>query len=209
MIPHNDADTLAPSQRRLQRPPDFTGQRLRTFRAVFLRHGLPGVLLAGLLLLHPHALPLLASTLSGLLTAPLFHAALGSLLFGALVAYAWIIDRRLDAREIGWILYLLALSIWEEWAFRVALPYLGEAHGVPLGIAVVASNVLFGVIHYFTLRWKCQWCLVAALGGLALSRQFGNHFELALIVGLHWVATFVNTPRPPGRSAPELSSGIH
>jgi len=34
----NDGESLAPSQRRLQRPPDFTGARLRTFRAVFLRH---------------------------------------------------------------------------------------------------------------------------------------------------------------------------
>ena len=42
---------------------------------------------------------------------------------------------------------------------------------------------------------------VPALGGLALSRHFGNHFDLAMVVALHWVATFVNTPRPPGRSA--------
>jgi len=197
----NDGESLAPSQRRLQRPPDFTGARLCTFRAVFLRHGLPGALLGGLCLLHPQALPLLTSSLSGMLSTPLPYVAVGSLLFGSLMAYAWIVDRRLDFQAVGWIVYLLGVSIWEEWVFRVALPYLGQAHEIPLGAAVVGSNVLFGLMHYFTLRWKWQWCLGAALGGLALSRQFGNHFDLAMVIGLHWVATFVNTPRPPGRSA--------
>jgi len=196
-----DGEALAPSQRRLQRPPDFTGQRLRTFRTVLLRHGLPGALLGALCLLHPQAIGLLTSALSGMLSTPLPYVAVGSLLFGGLMAYAWIIDRRLGAQAVGWILYLLGISIWEEWVFRVAIPYLGQAHEIHLGAAVVGSNVLFGLMHYFTLRWKWQWCLGAALGGLALSRHFGNHFDLAMVIGLHWVATFVNTPRPPGRSA--------
>lgn len=197
----SNGEAIAPSQRRLQRPPDFTGPRLRTFRAVLLRHGLPGALLGGLCLLHPQAGALLAAALSGLLEAPLLYLGVGSLVCGALIAYAWLIDRRLDAQAVGWIVYLLAISSWEEWVFRVALPYLGEAQGISLGVAVVASNVAFGLIHYFTLRWKWPWCLAAALGGLALSRQFGEHFDLAVIIALHWVATFLNTPRPPGRSA--------
>jgi len=192
---------MAPSQRRLQRPPDFSGGQLRTFRAVLLRHGLPGAMLGGLCLAHPQAGSLLAAALSGLLETPLRYLAIASLMFGALVAYAWLIDRRLDAQAIGWILYLLAISSWEEWAFRVAMPHLGEAQGIPLGTAVVISNAAFGLMHYFTLRWKWPWCLAAALGGLALSRQFGDHSDLAVIIGLHWVATFLNTPRPPGRSA--------
>ncbi|NBC22758.1 MAG: CPBP family intramembrane metalloprotease [Gammaproteobacteria bacterium] len=194
-------EPLAPSQRRLQRPADFTGQRLRTFRAVLLRHGLPGAVLGALCLLHPQAGTLLDAALRGLLATPLSYIGFACLTFAGLVAYAWLIDRRLDPPAVGWILYLLAISTWEEWVFRVALPYLGEAQGIPLVAAVVVSNVAFGLMHYFTLRWKWPWCLAAALGGLALSRQFGDHADLAVIIGLHWVATFLNTPRPPGRSA--------
>ncbi|MDZ7685961.1 MAG: hypothetical protein U5O39_13900 [Gammaproteobacteria bacterium] len=68
-----------------------------------------------------------------------------------------------------------------------------------LSIAVIASNILFGAVHYFTLRWKWQWCLGACLGGIVLSRQMNEHFDLALLIGIHWVATYANTPRLPGR----------
>ncbi len=45
-----DIADQVPSQRRLQRPPDFTGKTLNHFRDVFLRHGLPGLLLGCLFL---------------------------------------------------------------------------------------------------------------------------------------------------------------
>jgi hypothetical protein len=67
---------------------------------------------------------------------------------------------------------------------------------------VVASNALFGFMHYFTLRWKWYWCVGAFLGGMALSRHLAQHQDLALIVAFHWIATFLNTPRPPGRRPP-------
>ena len=99
------------------------------------------------------------------------------------------------------MLYLLAVSVWEEWVFRLALPWFGQALGFDLRVAVILSNVLFGALHYFTLRWKWPWCLAAFFGGMALSRQYAEHQDLAMIIALHWVATFVNTPRLPGRSA--------
>ncbi|MEC7291130.1 MAG: hypothetical protein VXW22_13655, partial [Pseudomonadota bacterium] len=42
-----------PRKRRLQRDRDFTGERLSSFREVFLRHGLPGLGLGVSVLLIP------------------------------------------------------------------------------------------------------------------------------------------------------------
>jgi hypothetical protein len=194
----NDAD-LAPSQRRLQRPPDFTGGQLRSFRAVALRHGLPGALLSAICVLHPDIRALLAPALAGFLADPVRYLVVASMMFAAMASYAWIIDRRMDAQGAGWMLYLLMVSVWEEWVFRLAIPYFAADNGIELRTAVIASNALFALMHYFTLRWKWQWCLAAGLGGLALSRNFANHYDLALVIGIHWIATFLNTPRIPGR----------
>ncbi|MFU8817556.1 MAG: CPBP family intramembrane glutamic endopeptidase [Pseudomonadales bacterium] len=202
----NRHDGLAPSQRRLQRPADFTGPRLTSFRAVALRHGLPGALLGMLCLLHPDMRALLTAGLGALLAAPLLYLAVGASIFLALISYAGFIDRRLDAAAVGWIIYLLLVSIWEEWVFRVAIPYFAAANGAPLLTAVIASNAIFALMHYFTLRWKWQWCVAAFLGGMALSRQFGLHADLALVIGIHWIATFLNTPRLPGRARVPASS---
>jgi hypothetical protein len=193
-----DAD-LVPSQRRLQRPPDFTGDLLRSFRAVALRHGLPGAVLGVLCLLHPDVRALLLPALTGFLADPGWYIAAATLVFAALATYAWFIDRGLDAGAVGWLLYLLMVSAWEEWVFRLALPYYAAEQGVELRTAIIASNLVFAAMHYFTLRWKWQWCLAAGLGGLALSRNFATHFDLVLVIGIHWIATFLNTPRRPGR----------
>lgn len=198
---------LAPSQRRLQRPPDFTGARLSTFRAVALRHGLPGALLGVLCLLHPDMRTLLLDALASLMAAPVHYAAAGGLILGVLAGYAGFIDRRLDLPALGWIFYLLLVSVWEEWVFRLAIPYFAEANGVDLRSAVIASNAGFAVMHYFTLRWKWFWCVGAFLGGMALSRHFGAHYDLALVIGIHWVATFLNTPRLPGRARGPFPEG--
>lgn len=190
---------LAPSQRRLQRLPDFTGDRLSRFSQVFLRHGLPIALLAGLCLLVPEMRALLAAALTPLFSAPWIYLGTGALIFAGLLGYAFYLDRYLDAAAIGWALYLLMVSVWEEWFFRLAVPYFGEAQGLDLRLLVIAVNLAFGAIHYFTLRWKWPWCFAAFLGGLALSRNLAQHFDLALIVAIHWAATFINTPRLPGR----------
>ena len=192
----NDAVPL-PSQRRLQRPPDFTGGVISSFREVFLRHGLPGALLGAVCLLHPDLRGLLGESLSGLQAEPLRYLTIGLVILGGLVAYAWFLERKIDGTQLGWTLYLLCISIWEEWVFRLAIPYFAEANGVDLRAAVIASNLAFGLMHYFTLRWKWYWCVAAFLGGMALSRQMEMRFDLAFIIGIHWIATFINTPRAP------------
>ena len=131
---------------------------------MFVRHGLPGLLLGVLCLGVPEMRALLGEALAGLLAAPLRYVLAGLTILGMLLGYSWFLDRRLDAPAVGWVLYLLALSIWEEWVFRLALPYFGEAQGYDLQTVVIASNVAFGALHYVTLRWKWQWCLAAALG---------------------------------------------
>jgi hypothetical protein len=179
---------------------------LRTFRAVALRHGLPGALLGALCLLHPEVRALLLPALADLMVAPVLYLVSGFVIFATLAGYAGFIDRRLDLPAVGWIVYLLLVSIWEGWVFRLAIPYFAEANGADLFGAVIASNAAFAVMHYFTLRWKWFWCAGAFLGGMALSRNFGMHYDLALVIGIHWVATFVNTPRLPGRARGALGT---
>lgn len=196
---------IAPRQRRLQRAPDFTGAPLKSFRAVFLRHGLPGLVLGALCLAHPALRALLPDALAGFAAAPLRYLGAALAILVGLVAYAAFVDRRLEARQLGWIFYLLLLSLWEEWLFRLAIPRLVAAEGMDALAAVIVSNALFGLVHYFTLRWRWYWCVAAFLGGMALSRHMGQHHDLAMLVAFHWIATFLNTPLPPspGRSAPQ------
>ncbi|MEE4381902.1 MAG: CPBP family glutamic-type intramembrane protease [Pseudomonadales bacterium] len=198
---------IAPSQRRLQRPPDFTGGRLERFDQVFVRHGLAGAVLGAACLWVPELRALLDETLTSLRLAPGRYLLAGLLLLGLMLCNAWRIDRRVEAATVGWVLYLLALASWEEWLFRLVVPATLTDSGLPPGAAVMIANAAFGALHYFTLRWKWQWCLAAFVGGLALSRHLHEHADLAHIVLLHWVATYANTPRPPGSARRELESG--
>jgi hypothetical protein len=185
------------SQRRLQRPPDFTGGRLCHFREVFLRHGLPGGLLAGLLCLHEAPRETGLRLLEPALDAPLRYGLAGAVIATALLALAAVRDRGLTPPQLGWTLYLGALSAWEEFVFRVGLPALLTAIGVDALVAVIGANVLFGAMHWFTLRWRLAWCLAAGLGGIALARALEQREDLLLVIALHWIGTFLNTPRPP------------
>ena len=188
-----------PSQRRLQRPPDWTGGRLVTFRAVFARHGLPGALAGLSFLLFPGTRKLLMESLRDFTEQPALYLGAAIALLVVLSAYAALIDRGWRPLQFGWIVYLGALSFWEEWVFRVAIPYAASGGAVDLLWAVLVSNLIFGAMHYFTLRWHWYWCVGAFLGGLFLSRQMTLHFDLALLAGFHWAGTFFNTPRSPGR----------
>ncbi len=188
---------LTQSQSRLQRPPDFTGRRLNSFRQVFLRHGMPGALLGALVLLHPNVRVLGERGLEPFLANPVRYLVIAAVILIALSIYACYIDRGWRAKQLGWIVYLGALSLWEEWVFRLAIPYYLDMQGVALWSAVLFTNLAFGVIHYFTLRWRWYWCVAAFLGGIALSRPMDTHFDLLLITGFHWIGTFLNTPRSP------------
>lgn len=190
-----------PGQRRLQRAADFTGQPLNRFTDVFLRHGLPGLLLGLIFLCLPGASKLLQESFASSANNPGAYFAAVILLFIGFCSYSWFLNRRWIVGHLGWILYLGLLCVWEEWVFRLALPQLLESVGLGVMAAIILSNVAFGAAHYFTLRWRWQWCVGAFLGGLMFSRQIELHGDLLLVIGIHWVATFLNTPRPPGGSA--------
>jgi hypothetical protein len=96
-----------------------------------------------------------------------------------------------------WVAYLLYISIVEELAFRLFLPLILDS-STGLIQAVVLSNFLFAGLHYFTLRWKWQNCLFAFVGGIGLSRLLDNSGDLVLVILVHFVATFLNTPSQPG-----------
>jgi hypothetical protein len=36
---------------------------------------------------------------------------------------------------------------------------------------------------------------------MGLSRQYVENGDLLILIGMHWVATFLNTPRYPGKRA--------
>lgn len=184
--------------RRLQREPDFTGSRITRFRDVFLRHGLPGLALALLCLSIPELQHVLAESLARGSQRPGLYIITGVLIFMGLSAYSWQADRARSALTALWVIYLGALSFWEEWVFRLALPQLIERLGATAGLADLVSAIMFGGAHYFTLRWRWQWCLAAGMGGLFLGRQMNLHDDLLLIAAIHWIATLLNTPRPPG-----------
>ena len=95
-----------------------------------------------------------------------------------------------------WIGYLFYISVVEEVAFRLYLPAALESQ-FGLVAAVVTSNLIFGLIHYFTLRWKFSHCVLTALGGIGLSRLLAQSGDLGLVILVHFIATFLNTPRPP------------
>jgi membrane protease YdiL (CAAX protease family) len=103
-----------------------------------------------------------------------------------------VFHQSLNARQMVWIIYLLGISIAEEWVFRLALPgFVAGFIGIPR--AVLVCNLVFAGLHYFTLRWKLRWCLGAFFGAMGLSRLMGQG-DLLLVIGVHWLATFLNTP---------------
>jgi hypothetical protein len=192
---------MSETPRRLQRPPDFTGPQLNHFRQVALRHGLPGLMFGSLLLIT--SADLLIAPLNRFLVAPEPYVLGAGVILLLTLCWSWYLDRTVSIAQSGWILYLLFVSIWEEWAFRVALPDNLMDVGLDPRVAIVVSNILFGAVHYFTLRWKASWCFVAFLGGMGLSRHYVENGDLLFLIGIHWVATFLNTPRYPAKGAIE------
>ncbi|MDG1034194.1 MAG: CPBP family intramembrane metalloprotease [Luminiphilus sp.] len=196
LSPKNDSEGVFPeSQGRLQRDaPD--GTKITSFTQVFVRHGLLMLALAGLFVLFPTAFADLSLSLTGFFASPHYYGLAFLALWVFLIAYSQLSDKVVNRKQLTWIGYLLFISIAEEWIFRLALPNLLTGHLAPI-YAVVMSNIIFAAIHFFTLRWRLIWVVFAFLGGLGLSRVM-THGDLLVVIWLHWIGTFLNTPFPPG-----------
>jgi membrane protease YdiL (CAAX protease family) len=94
---------------------------------------------------------------------------------------------------------LLLISITEELTFRLILPSLLSAQ-FDGRVPHIMSNLLFAAIHYVTLRWRLRNCIVTFFGAMGLSYLMMQG-DLAVVVLVHWFATFLNTPAPPAKTA--------
>lgn len=190
----NEQPTRAKSTGRLQRGPTPSGYRVATFADVFKRHGMTMSTLALICLLLPGTWALVVTTTAPASREPMPYVAgvVGLFLF---FAY-W--SRRhgfAPGRQVPWVSYLLLISVVEEITFRLVVPQLLSAH-MDVRLAHVVSNLAFACIHYFTLRWRMMNCAATFLGGMGLSQLMGRG-DLLLVILVHWVGTFINTPAPP------------
>ena len=181
---------------RLQRLPNAKGKAITRFREVLLRHGLLVFTLALVCLFFSKMRASLEWSLERFFNHPIPYALAALGLMSFFVVWTLASKQRLDIRQIIWIFYLLGVSVCEEWVFRLAVPgftidFIGR---MP---SVVLCNVVFAAIHYFTLRWKIRWCVLTFFGAMGLSRLMVNG-DLMLVIGVHWFATFLNTPVPVG-----------
>ena len=181
---------------RLQRTAGRDGTFINSFMQVCRRHGatMGCLALAGLFL--PSAWDRL-----GAVFAPLFSSPINYLAAGAGLVVFFRFHQRRKTRESNWqnllwLGYLLFISLVEEMAFRLFLPSELSA-AVPFLAAVIISNALFALLHYFTLRWHWWNCLFTFAGGLGFSHTLHQSGDLALVILAHWFFTFMNTPLPP------------
>lgn len=180
---------------RLQRTP-IRGKGITRFREVLVRHGLTVFMVAAVCLLIPRADEYFAWGLEKCIQYPLTYLLAALCLTAFLMGLTKAFNRKLNTRQIIWIFYLMGVSICEEWAFRLAIP--GFTTGlIGLRPAILLCNLAFAVMHYFTLRWKIRWCGGAFFGAMGLSRLMGQG-DLVLVIGVHWLVTFLNNPVPVG-----------
>ena len=181
---------------RLQRPAKSRSSAVLQFRQVLSRHLFTMSLVALVMGLWVARVDDWKGLLSPLIAHPVHYLAMcvaivaGSAIYQRLRGIPW------SATQMGWVGYLFLISVVEEWAFRVFLPlYLMDDLGAR--VSIVTSSVLFGALHYFTLRWRLTACVMTMLGGLGFSRLLDVSGDLALVILVHWIVTFLNTPRPP------------
>ena len=185
---------------RLQRKASLDGVYITKFRQVLFRHGLTMGLVALVCLLAPTANETIQwSTASFLGDYPRYFL-VGSMLVIFFLGYLRFSGYSTNGRELFWLAYLLFISIVEEFAFRLLLP---NFLMITMGVipATLLSNLAFAGVHFFTLRWRLINCVGAFLGGLGLSRLLGNTEDIILVVGVHWLVTFLNTPTAPTKQA--------
>jgi len=185
---------------RLQRASSSKELYISKFRQVLLRHGMTMGFIAFISLFVPAVLIALISALENLFfdtNRYLIWSICVSIFF---IFYLRLTKRELNYRQLFWIVYLVMISIVEEIGFRLSLPLLFSSifnTESSLLIGIFLSNFLFAAIHYFTLRWKLKACVFTFFGGIGLSRLFYETGDFALVVLVHLVVTFVNTPSAP------------
>ena len=194
----NNPKKLVP-EGRLQRKaldPDFY---ISKFRQVLIRHGLTMSTILFLCILTPHIPTALIYSIADLFINPNRYFLLSLSVAFVMFSFLWVTRKELNFRQLIWIIYLLLISIIEEISFRLSIPIIGVNFMSDnfFWIAVFISNFCFAAIHYFTLRWKLSACVLAFLGGMGFSRLFQITEDLTLVIILHWLLTFFNTPTAP------------
>ena len=199
------------SEGRLQRASQNQEVYISKFRQVLLRHGLTMSLICLGCVLFPSVLVALFSSIDNLFLN-INRYALASLSLGLFMfLYLRFISRKLNYRQIFWIGYLFFISIIEEIGFRLSLPILFSEFffkEYSFLIGIFLSNLLFASLHYFTLRWKLKACIFTFLGGMGLSRLFYETGDITLVVMVHLVVTFLNTPSAPEKVNTEYQKNL-
>ena len=192
---------------RLQRPAKARSRAVLHFRQVLARHLVTMSVVAVVTGLWVAGVDDWKRLLSPLIAHPVHYLAICVAIVAGIAIYQRVRSIPWSAAQVGWVGYLFLISVVEEWAFRVFLPlYLMDDLGARASIVV--SSVLFGALHYFTLRWRLTACLVTMLGGIGFSRLLEVSGDLALVILVHWIVTFLNTPRPPIGESRELSASV-
>ena len=181
---------------RLQRPAKSRSSAVLQFRQVLSRHLVTMSLVAVVMGLWLARVDDWIGLLSPLIAHTVHYLSMCVAIVAGIAIYQRLRGIPWSATQMGWVGYLFLISVVEEWAFRVFLPlYLMDDLGAR--VSIVTSSVLFGALHYFTLRWRLTACLLTSLGGLGFSRMLDVSGDLALVILVHWIVTFLNTPRPP------------
>ena len=199
------------SEGRLQRASQNQEVYISKFRQVLLRHGLTMSLICFGCVLFPSVLVALFSSIDNLFLN-INRYAIASVSLGLFMfLYLRFISRKLNYRQIFWIGYLFLISIVEEIGFRLSLPILFSEFffkEYSFLIGIVLSNLLFASLHYFTLRWKLKACIFTFLGGIGLSRLLYETGDITLVVMVHLVVTFLNTPSAPEQVNAEYQKNL-
>ena len=199
------------SEGRLQRASQNQEVYISKFSQVLLRHGLTMSLICLGCVLFPSVLVTLFSSIDNLFLN-INRYAIASMSLGLFMfLYLRFISRKLDYRQIFWIGYLFLISIVEEIGFRLSLPILFSVFffkEYSFLIGIFLSNLLFASLHYFTLRWKLKACIFTFLGGIGLSRLFYETGDITLVVLVHLVVTFLNTPSAPEQVNTEYQKNL-
>ena len=184
---------------RLQRASLKTDEYISKFRQVLLRHGLTMTSIAIFCCFFTLIPSAIVSSLNNLFAYPSKYFVYSFIVIIMIVLFLKLTKREFNYRQLAWIIYLLFISIVEEIAFRLSIPFLiTNIFGMNYFLlAICISNAIFAIIHYFTLRWKLRACVLAFLGGMGFSRLFNVTDDLALVMILHWAVTFLNTPSAP------------